>query len=112
MASAAEQETCRQVPESVLGGGAAGASGSGSAGGGDGSHVIICSAAGVGCSGRLRLLLTWRCASQPHPDISADLALDPLQVACDPTALPLCLHELAFRQYCIHHSSCAALSVA
>ena len=47
---------------------------------GDGSHVIICSAAGVGCVGRLRLLLTWRCAAQLHPDISAELALDPLQV--------------------------------
>lgn len=49
-------------------------------GAGDSSHVIICSAAGVGCSGRLRLLLTWRAQSQLHPDIDADLTLDPLQV--------------------------------
>lgn len=47
---------------------------------GDSSHVIICSATGVGCSGRLRLLLTWRAQSQLHPDIEADLNLDPLQV--------------------------------
>ncbi len=46
---------------------------------GDSSHVIICSAAGVGCSGRLRLLLTWRAQSQLHPDIDADFTLDPLQ---------------------------------
>jgi hypothetical protein len=56
-----------------------GSSSSLSEGAGDGSHVIICSAAGVGCAGRLRLLLTWRSAAQLHPDISADLALDPLQ---------------------------------
>jgi hypothetical protein len=48
---------------------------------GDGSHVIICSATGVGCSGRLRLLLTWRAQSQLHPDIDADLTLDPLQAS-------------------------------
>lgn len=50
---------------------------------GDSSHVIICSAAGVGCSGRLRLLLTWRAQSQLHPDIDADLTLHPLQVVPD-----------------------------
>ncbi|BDA50280.1 probable autophagy-related protein 2 at C-terminar half [Coccomyxa sp. Obi] len=59
---------------------------------GDSSHVIICSAAGVGCSGRLRLLLTWRAQSQLHPDIDADLTLDPLQVQLHPHHLPLLLH--------------------
>ena len=43
-------------------------------------HVIICSTNGVGCSGQLRLLLTWRSQQQLHPDINADLTLDPLQV--------------------------------
>jgi hypothetical protein len=43
-------------------------------------HIIICSANGVGCSGLLRLLLTWRSQQQLHPDINANLTLDPLQV--------------------------------
>ncbi len=88
--------------------GGAGASSGGSAGGsGDGSHVIICSAAGVGCSGRLRLLLTWRCASQAHPDISADLALDPLQVAsCSTLLLSLQTSGYNFFRVTLHIHRC------
>ena len=47
----------------------------------DRSHVIICSPAGAGCSGRLDLQLTWHSEDQLHPDVGAELFLDPLQVA-------------------------------
>ena len=47
---------------------------------GDGRHVVICSAEGVGCSGDLRLLLTWRTPAQAHPCVHAELTLEPLQV--------------------------------
>ena len=47
----------------------------------DRSHVIICSPAGAGCSGHLDLRLTWQSEAQQHPDIGAELLLDPLQVS-------------------------------
>ena len=53
----------------------------------DRSHVIICSPAGAGCSGRLKLRLTWDSREQQHPDIGMELLLDPLQVPCYTTVL-------------------------
>lgn len=50
----------------------------------DRSHVIICSPAGAGCSGRLKLRLTWESQAQQHPNIGAELLLDPLQVPAAP----------------------------
>lgn len=46
----------------------------------DRSHVIICSPGSAGCSGQLDLRLTWQSEEQQHPEINAEVLLDPLQV--------------------------------
>lgn len=77
-------------------------SGAGSAEAGDGRHVVICSAQGVGCSGELRLRLTWHTPAQLHPSVRADLTLDPLQVRLQ---APACHRFQPFLAYALLHSS-------
>ena len=73
----------------------------GSGADGDGRHVVICSAEGVGCSGELRLLLTWRAPAQVHPCVHAELTLEPLQVRAPvPQACRSQVHRV--QHTCVH----------
>lgn len=68
-----------------------GGSGSGSDGT-DSRHVVLCSTEGLGCSGELKLLLSWQTAAQEHPQITGALSLLPLQIQLHPHHLTLLSH--------------------
>lgn len=74
----------------------------------DRSHVIICSPGSAGCSGQLDLRLTWQYEEQQHPEIDAEVLLDPLQVP----QLAICHLSWSCLQAVMQPQSASHISIA